>query len=395
MSEQRKQQHSNVHKSSNGITGSTSEQITAIRDLRVAIVHDWLIGGGAERVVLELHKMFPKAPIYTSYATDEWRQKLDNKVVTGYLQHWPFSKLRKFIPVLRALWFSNLKLKGFDLVISSSGAEAKGIRAPKGTLHINYCHSPTHYYWIRYDEYMKNPGFGAFNWLARIGLKLLVGPMRRWDYKAAQRADVMIANSTYTKDNIKKFYGRSSTVIHPPVDVERFKPSSENIKREGYVTAGRQTPYMRKDLAVLACTELNLPLTVIGRGPEHNKLVKVAGPSIKFLTNVSDQELPHYFQKAKAFILPGMEDFGITGVEAMAAGTPVIAYKNGGALDYVELSKTGLFFNEQTVESVVKALQESMLESFDAKVISNHAQKYSAENFDKNIAKIIGESLYC
>ena len=361
-------------------------------DLKVAIVHDWLIGGGAERVVQELHNMFPEAPIYTSYATQEWRQRLDGKVKTGYLQNWPFSRLRKFIPVLRAIWFSNLRLKQYDLVISSSGAEAKAVKTSKNTLHVNYCHSPTHYYWVRYDEYMKNPGFGMFNWLARLGLKLLIEPMKRWDYKAAQRPDVMIANSTYTKDNIKKYYGRDATVIHPPVDVDRFS-SKTDCQRSGLVIAGRQTPYMRKDLAVAACTRLELPLIVIGRGPEHDKLVKMAGPKVEFLTNVSDEEIPKYFQQAKGFIMPGMEDFGITPVEAMAAGTPVIAFKAGGALDYIEDDVTGTFFEQQTVESLVETLPIFNSSKFDSAIVSKQAYKYRPEAFRTNLQTLLDKEL--
>jgi glycosyltransferase involved in cell wall biosynthesis len=391
VSEQQKQQRSNVHESSSGVTGSASKQIAALQDLRVAIVHDWLIGGGAERVVLTLHNMYPEAPIYTSYCTDEWRKKLDNKVVTGYLQKGPFPKLRKFIPVLRAIWFSNLNLKGYDLVISSSGAEAKAVKVPKNTLHINYCHSPTHYYWVRYDEYITNPGFGPFNWLARIGLRLLVMPMRWWDRRAAQRPNLMIANSNYTKDNIKKYYGRDSKVIHPPVDVDRFKLKGDAGAREGYLVAGRQTPYMRKDLAVAACSRLGLPLLVIGNGPEHNKLVKLAGPTITFLTNVSDEEMPKFFNQARAFIMPGMEDFGITAVEAMAAGAPVIALRAGGALDYVKTDKTGVFFNEQTVDAVAQAIQAFIFQKFNNVSISKTTARFSVSAFEYNMRHVINK----
>src|SRR3990167_1473815 len=160
------------------------------KPLKVAIVCDWLVSiGGAERVVLDLHKMFPGAPIYTSQYDPkkiDWFKDAD--IRTTWLQKLPYG-LRKFLPVLRAWSFSHLDLSEYDLVISSSGAEAKGIKTSKNTLHVNYCHSPTHYYWIRYDEYLQNPGFGSFNWLARLGLEVLVGPMRRWDLKASQRPD--------------------------------------------------------------------------------------------------------------------------------------------------------------------------------------------------------------
>jgi glycosyltransferase involved in cell wall biosynthesis len=359
--------------------------------MKVAIVHDWFVGGGAERVVYELHKMYPKAPIYTSYCSPQWREKLSGtKIVTSYMQHWPFSKLRKFLPPLRALWFSRLDLSGYDLVVSSSGAEAKGIKVPQGTIHVNYCHAPTHYYWSRYDEYMKNPGFGRLDWLARLGLKLLVWPMRRWDYKAAQRPHHMVANSNYIKDQIKTYYGRDAVVIHPPVDVERFAGQAEEPRR-GFVTAGRQTPYKRIDLAVAACTELNLPLVVIGSGPDHRRLRKMAGKSVTFLRGKSDEEVAHYFQTSQAFIFPGLDDFGITPVEAMAAGTPVIAYKAGGALDYVEPGVTGEFFDPQTADALSDALKKFSPEKYSNTAIQRQAAKFSAQNFIKNFSSYINK----
>lgn len=170
---------------------------------KIAIVCDWLLRGGAENVVYELHTMYPEAPIYTSYASSEWRQKLfPAKVITGYLQHWPFSALRKYIPFLRNMWFSRLRLKGYDIVISVTGAEAKAAHVVDGT-HISLVNAPTHYYWSRYQEYLNNPGFGIFNRLARLGLKLLVKPMRRWDYNTAQLPDILVANSTHTQKQIK------------------------------------------------------------------------------------------------------------------------------------------------------------------------------------------------
>lgn len=357
---------------------------------KVAIISDWLVGGGAEKVVQQLHYMFPDAPIYTSYCTPEWREKLNHRVITGPLQGWPFSKLRKFIPLLRIWWFSTLNLKGYDLVISSSGAEAKGVKVPKNALHISYIHAPTHYYWSRYEQYLKNPGFGPFDWLARIGLKLLAGPLRRWDYKAAQRPDYLIANSIHTQSEIKKYYGRDSTVIHPPVDTKRFSayhsPSATN--RSGFVIAGRQTPYKRIDLAIGACTKLNLSLTVIGHGPDHSRLVDMAGPTIKFATRVTDDELVHYFQSAEAFIFPGTEDFGIVAVEAMAAGTPVIAYAAGGSLDFIS-PETGLFYEEETVESLVTTLEKFDPKDFSDDKIKKSASQFSEENFRKNIEKFI------
>lgn len=358
---------------------------------KIAIVHDWLVGGGAERVVEQLHKMYPEAPIYTSYCSLKWRQQLSEaRIVTGYLQHWPFSRLRKFLPVLRALWFSGLNLKDYDLIISSSGAEAKFIKVKPPATHVAYIHAPTHYYWSRYDEYMARPGFGWLDPLAKLGLKLLVGPMRRWDYKTAQRPDYIVANSSFTKDQVKKYYGRDAAVIHPPVDVERFKLPTTNYQlqpRRGFVTAGRQTPYKRMDLAVAACTKLSLPLTVIGNGPDHNRLRKMAGPSINFI-QASDTELPKYFASAEAFIFPGLDDFGIVAVEALAAGTPVIAYAKGGALDYVN-PKTGLLFKEQSVDSLAQAMVSFDAAKFDSRVITASARKFSPEIFRQTFQKYI------
>lgn len=361
--------------------------------LKVAIVHDWLIGGGAELVVEQLHAMFPEAPIYTSYCTREWRRRLDNKVKTGFLQWWPFSRLRKFEAVLRIWWFSRLNLRNYDLVLSSSGAEAKGIRVPHQVLHINYCHAPTHYYWSRYKDYLERPGFGPFNWLARRGLKTLVKPLRRWDYKAAQRPDYMIANSTYIKGEIQKYYDRTATVIHPPVFIERFRAARQNVKRRGFVIAGRQTAYKRFDIAVAACTKLNLPLTVIGIGPEHRRLRRLAGKSITFLGKVSDEVLAEELAAAKAFLFPGTDDFGIVAIEALAAGTPVIAYDGGGAKDYVIPGKTGLLFEDQTASSLAKALRAFSKQSFDSRAIQQFSERFSRQQFLHNMKLFINKAL--
>lgn len=363
--------------------------------MKVAIVHDWFLEGGAEKVVLELHRMYPEAPIYTSYCSPAWREKLDNTVITGYLQHWPFSKLRKFIPLLRQHWFENLDFSDYDLVISSSGAEAKGIKTPKSVIHINYCHAPTHYYWNRYDEYIKSPGFGIFNPLARLGLKLLLHPMRKWDLKAAKRPDNMIANSTFTSKQIKKYYHRDSTVIHPPVEIDKYLPSSHSPKppvRNGFIITGRHVPYKRFDLAIEACNQLQLPLKVLGTGPETKKLKRLAGPTISFKGYVSDQEIVTLLQSAEAFIFPGLDDFGIAPVAAMAAGTPVIAYKDGGSLDYIEEGKTGLFFDKQTSSSLESALQNFKKHNFNSEHIKNEAKKYDPVIFRQNMHNYIAKA---
>jgi glycosyltransferase involved in cell wall biosynthesis len=364
-----------------------NQKATEKDDIQVAIVCDWLTGiGGAERVVLEMHRLFPEAPIYTSqYDRKQLDWFEDADVRTTWLQGLP-KGLKKFLPVLRALAFSRLDLRDYDLILSSSGAEAKGVkRIKKDALHISYCHSPTHYYWSRYIDYMKNPGFGRFDPIARLGLKILAKPMRNWDYRAAQKPDVLIANSHHIQQRIKEYYGRDSTVIFPPVDIQRFTTQTKPAERHGFVVTGRQTPYKKIDLAVSACTELNLPLTVIGNGPDHEKIVKQAGPTITFLTNASDEDVAREVAKAEAFIFPGLDDFGIAPVEAMAAGTPVIAYKAGGALDYVIEGKTGTFFSEQSAESLIRVLQSFSPNQFDQKTISQAAKSFSAESFRHNL----------
>ncbi len=361
---------------------------TPAKQLKVAIVHDWLVGGGAELVVEQLHAMFPDAPIYTSYATREWRKRLGGKVKTGWLQ--PLGRLRKFIPILRIIWFTRLNLKDYDIVISSSGAEAKGVKVPEGTLHINYCHAPTHYYWSRYNDYMKRPGFGIFNPVARLGLWLLVKPLRQWDLKAAQRPDVIIANSSHIQEQIKKYYDRDSTVIFPPIYMERFtKLENRNNKRRGFIISGRQTPYKRFDIAVVACTKLGLPLTVIGNGPDHKRLRSLAGKTVTFLGRVSDEVVEEEFAHAEAFLFPGLDDFGITPVEAMASGTPVIAYKAGGALDYVKPGVTGEFFDKQSVRSLGLALHSFNGRGYSSAAVRASVQKFSKETFHKNMSGYI------
>jgi len=378
-------------------------QLDDLHKLKVAIVCDWLTGtGGAERVVLELHKLFPEAPIYTSqydHSLDTWYGDTwfaDADVRTTWLQKLP-KKLKKFLPVLRAYTFSRLDLSAYDVVIISSGAEAKAVKTGPNTTSVLYCHAPTHYYWSRYDAYLRHPGFGLFDPLAQLGLLSLVRPLRRWDYKAAQKPDFVIANSNHTQSEIKKYYGRDSVVVFPPVDTNRFQPSpsaaTTKDDRYGFVVAGRQTPYKRIDLAVEACSNLNLPLTVVGNGPEHNNLTALAGQSVRFLPKVTDTEMARHFQKAACFIFPGIDDFGIVAVEAMSAGTPVIAYKAGGALDYVKPGVTGEFFEEQTVGSLMAALKSYNSENYDNSLVKAEAERYNIEQFKINITETIRDYL--
>lgn len=364
----------------------------SLKQPKVAIVHDWLYGGGAEKVVLALHQMYPDAPIYTSYCTKQWQERLNNKVITGYLNKWPFNKIRKFIPFFRIWWFESLNLTEYDIVISSSGAEAKGIKKLKpGAVHINYCHAPTHYYWSRYNEYIKQPGFGIFNPLARLGLRVLVGPLRSWDFKAAQRPNYIIANSTNIQNQIRKYYKRSSVVIHPPVMVEKFIPNgATKHKKSGLVITGRQVPYKRIDLAIKAAIKTKQQLSVIGNGPLHNNLVKLAADSqyISFYTNVSDNELVSMLQNAELFIFPGVEDFGIAPVEALAAGTPVVAYKKGGSLDYIN-EKNGLFFEAQNLNELSTAILKALQTKYSIPDVSKSSLKFSETTFKQKFSEFL------
>jgi glycosyltransferase involved in cell wall biosynthesis len=359
--------------------------------MKTAITHDWLVGGGAEKVVEQLHKIYPDAPIYTSYATDEWRKRLGNKVITGYLQKWPFSALRKFLPVLRNIWFKHLDLSEYDLVISSSGnGEAKNIRVKPGAVHICYCHTPTHFYWRHYDTYLHNPGFGVFNPLAHFGLRLLVKPLRRADYKAAQKVDFFIANSSHIQADIKKYYGKDSKVIHPPINADRFKNSGKQ-DRKGFITVGRLVPYKHVEIIIEACAKLALPLTVVGNGPELHKLQNITAPTVTFDSTASDEAVNDYMKNAEGFIFAAHEDFGITPVEALAAGTPVIAYKAGGALDYVT-SANGMFFEKQTVGSLMNALERFQAKSFDHSAVTKSAERFNEEAFRKNFKEFVAEA---
>lgn len=363
--------------------------------MKVAIVCDWLESlGGAERVVLNLHEIYPDAPIYTSQYNREnlpWFNDAD--VRTSWLQKLP-SSLKKFLPLLRAYTFSRLDLSDYDLVISSSGAEAKGVKTGSKTIHICYCHSPTHYYWVRRNEYLKKPGFPrGLNWLARIGLTLLEVPLKRWDLRAAKQPDFYITNSNYSKENILKYYKREATVIHPPVDVDRLRLKANPPSRHGLVIAGRQTPYKRIDLAIEACNRLKLPLVVIGNGPEHKRLEKIAGRTITFLTKASDLTVAEHFQSSLAFIFPSVDDFGIVAVEALAAGTPVVAYNKGGSLDYIKNNNNGIFFDRQTVASLTSAIEKAINKKWDYGQISKSAEQFSAQRFKKEIKEFVNKAL--
>ena len=367
---------------------------------KVAIVADWLTNmGGAENVVLALAEAFPGAPIYTStYAPDRVPAFKKYDVRTTYLQTLPkpLRRLHKFLPMLRVNAFRQLDLSEFDIIISSSSAEAKQVRKTRaGQVHICYCHTPIRYYWSHYDEYKKDPGFGKLNWLVRLLMPLMVPGLKRADYEAAQHVDVFIANSGETQKRITRYYGQPSSVVHPPVDVDRFTPARE--RGDHYVTVGRQVPYKHHDLAVQAATALDIPLLVFGNGSEHERLKRLAGPTVKFYTDrfgdASDAALTAALNDARGFIFPAEEDFGIVSVEALAAGAPVIAYGRGGALDIVQDGESGILFDEQTVEAVQGALRRAEATDFHPGTLRRKAKRFDKGLFITKLRTIVLKQL--
>lgn len=366
---------------------------------KIAIVADWLTNmGGAEKVVLALHEAFPDAPIYTStYIPENMPEFAGIDIRTTHLQNLPgpFKKLHKFFPMQRVRAFRELDLSEFDIIISSSSAEAKQVRKTRpDQIHICYCHTPIRYYWSHYDDYRRDPGFGKLNPLIRIAMPFFIPAQKKADYEAAQQVDVFIANSTEVQRRIKKYYGRSSTVIHPPVDVDRFSPA--RTRGDYYVALGRQVPYKRVDLAVSAATELNVPLKVFGNGSEHDKLVKMAGPSVQFftdrLTDASDAVVTDALNHAKGFIFPAEEDFGIVQVEALAAGAPVIALSRGGTKDIVEEGVSGVLFRDQNSDAVANAIRYAEKIEFLPGTLRRKAKRFDKSLFITKIRKVVADS---
>lgn len=363
--------------------------------MKVAIVCDWLTNvGGAEKVLLEIHRLFPAAPIYTSkYSKRGINWFLDADVKTGWLQIFP-TCFRRLLGPLRQRWFSKLDLTEYDLVISVTGAEAKAVcKLKPGAKHISYCHVPTQYYWQLYDTYINNPGFGILNPIVRFFFKLMVKPLREKDFEAAQRVDEFITISGYAKELIYKYYKREATVIHPPVDIDVFREGTNAACPSYYITTSRQVNWKRLDLAVKACRELKRELLVVGEGPEHKKLVKIAGnsESVKFLPLKGKEELSKLLAGGFGYIFPSLEPFGIAPVEALSCGLPVIAFSKGGTLDYIKNGKNGILFDKQTVESLKDAILEFEKKKFDPRKVSETAREFSVERFNQEMEKFINE----
>ncbi|HKL17210.1 MAG TPA: glycosyltransferase [Patescibacteria group bacterium] len=357
--------------------------------MRVALVHDFLTQyGGAEKVLSAFSEIWPKAPIYTLfYDKKEMRKAFSNKDIrVSPIQNLPFAKkkYRWYLPLMPSA-VERFNLSHYDLVISDSSAYSKGVITRPSTTHISYIHSPTRYLWS--DTYTYLESLSGVERLVKKFLPPILTLLRQWDVSAAQRPDYLISNSNFVSKRIKNYYFREpEKVIYPPVEAKNLKISKEI--GDYFLIISRFRPYKRVDLAIKAFNKLKIPLKVVGTGNDKN-LKKIAGPNIEFLGFVSEEKKAELLSKARAFIHPQKEDFGITAVESMASGRPVIAYKKGGALDTVVEGKTGLFFKEQTCQCLVKKVKEFENMKFDPEKIRKHALGFSKESFKKQIKEFV------
>jgi glycosyltransferase involved in cell wall biosynthesis len=368
--------------------------------MKVALVYDrinkW---GGAERVLLALHKLFPKAPVFTSVYSPKsakWADGMDVK--SSFLQKYSHAVLHhELYPFLMPVAFERFSFSDYDLVISLTSEAAKGIITKPGTRHICYCLTPTRYLWSGYKEYFKDPA-----------LKMLASPvvsyLRKWDKVAATRPDKFVAVSKEVKGRIKKYYNIDAVVIYPPVNVQGSGIGdqafgSEAQDRRGVGKKGKYflivsrlskfTKYKRIDLAIQACNELKLPLKIIGEGSWKKELQEMAGPTVEFVSDVDDKKLGDYYQNCRALLFPALEDFGLTVVEAQGYGKPVIAFRGGGALETIKEGKTGIFFDKQTKDSLKQALMAFNKMKFDEDACKKNAMTFSEASFNSSILKLV------
>lgn len=354
--------------------------------MKVALVHYWLVGmRGGEKVLETFCDLFPDADIFTLVADpDKLSPKIRrHRLTTSFLQKIGGRRhYQKMLPLMPYA-LEALDLTAYDLVISSEAGPAKGVITRPDAVHVCYCHSPMRYIWDLYPQYMAEAGL-----LTRAILALTAPKLRQWDVTTSHRVDHFIANSGYVARRIEKFYRREASVIHPPVEVSRFKITDG--PKDYYLCAGQITPYKKIELAVAACTQLSLPLVVIGDGATA-RLKQSAGPTVRFLGAVSDSEMETHFAACKALLYPGVEDFGIVPLEVMASGRPVIAFGRGGALETVVEGKTGLFFHEQSVEALVGALTRFEKEAgqFSPAETRAHALKFDTRRFERELRRYL------
>lgn len=356
--------------------------------MKVALVHDHLNQyGGGERVLSSFCELFPHAPIYTLVYDEKLtgRSFAGREIHTSFLQKIPGARRNhRLWPLLMPIAMEQFDLGRFDLVISNSASFAKGVITKPHTQHFSCCLTPTRFLW---DDSHKHIEEFAYPWLVKKLTPLLLSYLRVWDGQAATRVDQFVAISSFIKTRIEKYYRREAEVIFPPVETRHFKISPEI--GDYFLMVGRLVPYKRFDLAVRVFNELGWPLKIIGDGPQRKFLKRIARPNIKFVGLVSDYLLPNYYARAKALIFPQEEDFGIAAVEAMAAGRPVVALGRGGCLETVQGGESGIFFAEQTEESLLAALRQFNPYDFDSQRIRARALLFDKEIFKEKWKEII------
>ncbi len=364
--------------------------------ISLAIAHDWFASyAGSERVVEQMLAVYPQADLFSlvDFLDASQRSFIQNKTVqTSFIQNLPFARraFRQYLPLM-PLAVEQFDLSAYDLVISSSHAVTKGVITGPDQLHLCMCYSPIRYAWDLQHQYLRESGAGkgVKGWLVRW----MLHKIRQWDYRTANGVDHFIAISDFIARRIWKVYRRRATVIYPPVDVDAFEVTQQ--KQDFYLAASRLVPYKRIDLIVRAFAQMpDRQLVVIGDGPEMMRLRSFTSNNIKLLGYQSSPVLKEYLQAAKAFIFAAEEDFGILPVEAQAAGTPVIAYGRGGALETVVEGKTGLFFEQQTVEHLIGAIDafEDQPVNFDPWVIRQNAERFSVQRFQREFQSFVEDA---
>lgn len=359
--------------------------------MKVALVHDHLNQlGGAEKVLYNFHEIYQDSPIYT-LLYDKKSLPLEFsqlEIKPSYIQSLPFSRsLFKWYLLFMPSAIEKHNLFAFDVILSSASSFAKGVLTKPSSMHVCYCHTPTRFLWSYSHDYTAEL---AEPYLVKKILPPFLSRLRIWDYQAAQRVDYFIANSKNVAKRIKKYYNRDAVVIYPPVEIDRFFISPQ--VDDYFVLISRFRPYKKTDLAIKAFNKLKIKLKIIGGGEDEKRLKRLAGDNIEFLGKVDDKTKIKVLSRARALIHPQAdEDFGITAVEAMACGRPVIAYRGGGVLESVKEGKTGIFFNEQTWESLAQAVIDFSDLEFIPQEIRKHAEQFDKKLFQQKIKKFIDE----